>query len=81
MVTYAYAQENGFLTRCVKRLNALTFPLFMRLSTTVGRFGGEEEIEIEFDFDTEERTLLEMGESAMEWGRDNQGGFLKCSVK
>ena len=65
----------------MKRLNAFTFPLLMHLSTTIGRFGGEEEIEIEFDFDTEERTLLEMGESAMEWGRDNQGGFLKCSVK
>ncbi|MCP2504003.1 MAG: family 43 glycosylhydrolase [Candidatus Poseidoniaceae archaeon] len=55
----------------MKRINALTFSLLLILSTTAGCFGGEEEIEIEFDFDAEDRTLLGMGDSVMEWNRED----------
>ena len=50
---------------------ALLITLVLLLSSIAGCFGSEQELEEEFDLNTEERTLLGMGDSVMEWNRED----------
>ena len=50
---------------------ALLITLVLLLSSIAGCFGSEQELEEEFELNTEERTLLGMGDSVMEWNRED----------